>query len=290
MQDTNVAQFSDVDDILRTKFERKISVCETGRKKQMSMLELVAKAQLKAAATGNVSAQRDIVKQARDLERRDAERIVMAKEAAEREREEKIETYRAIEGWKHRLEREWAETEADNTTPASIWPHPDDIMLFPKSYTWYPRGPFDEADIPMFERICAERDYLFAYSALLGRTYKSNVPSWKKVYDIMWVYYDAQLPLSWQITHNYIRQMLLLDIKSLPKLKKYVQENEEARDLLQLVSGLRPNSKEGYQFANSILKPLCQKYGYRSVAEFDAAFAEHGANIAWPKMISEQKQ
>jgi hypothetical protein len=99
-QDSVPVQQSDLDEILRAEFERTISVSDAGSSKQMNMLQVVAKAQLKAAATGNVTAQRDIVRQARELERRDAERAIMAKQKAELEQKEKIETYKRIEIWK----------------------------------------------------------------------------------------------------------------------------------------------------------------------------------------------
>jgi hypothetical protein len=286
LPENDTVQHSEVDDILRAELERMISVSDTGLTKQINMLQVVAKAQLKAAATGNVTAQRDIVRQAREIENRDAERAMFAKQETERKAREKIETFERIKLWKQKRVKEWADAEANNTTPTKIWPHPDDILLFPDKHEWHPRGPFGESDLPLFEYYRAERDYLFAFRTLEAIINPKLSESWLRMYDIIWLFYDVKLPLRWQLMPKLLEAMINLDRLSLPKLKAYVNEAEKRRDLLKLSSGLPPSGKDEYRVVNSILKPLLNRSGYRSLAEFEHVFETHGEDMPWPKKLA----
>ena len=272
----NASMQSGVDDILRNEFERIISVTETGHKKQMSMLQVVAKAQLKAAATGNVVAQRDVVRQARDLELRDTERAIMARQETERKAREKIKTFNWVVEWKRIREREWADANANNTTPAEIWPHPDDILLFPKNHNWRPRGPFDESDLPFFEHLRAERDYLFAMTELRIRIEKKGDLRLQDIYRILWISYDVLLPKRWQIGEKYIYEMIKLDKLRLLELKNEVEHRCQYRSLLLACLNTTSQDKEAYRQVNTIMKPLLKRLGYRSIAELDNAVEHQG--------------
>jgi hypothetical protein len=62
---------SEQDDILRNALNKEVDVTEGGKRRKASMKEVVQQRQIAEAAKGNVIAQRDVVRAARELEDRD---------------------------------------------------------------------------------------------------------------------------------------------------------------------------------------------------------------------------
>lgn len=91
---------SEQDELLRSQLERKVSISEGGKRKKMKMREIISQAQVNAAAKGNVYAQREILKTARELELRDAERATALVEEAQIKRENDVLVYNYMVGEK----------------------------------------------------------------------------------------------------------------------------------------------------------------------------------------------
>ena len=70
----NLEPESELDEIQRRVLDKQIQVTEAGERRVMKMVEVIAQAQASKAAKGHVLAQRDILKRAEDLERREKRR------------------------------------------------------------------------------------------------------------------------------------------------------------------------------------------------------------------------
>jgi hypothetical protein len=163
---------SELDEMSKEQLERTATINENGKSRKIKMIEVIARAQINIAAKGNVYAQREVLKTKREIEQRDAVRAILLQAQQAAERQEEVETYHAMVGYKKRREAEWAEPVARRTEPDNPWPHPDDILLFPSKQCWRPREPFDAADLTFYNYCRAERDYLLANSTLESRTAK----------------------------------------------------------------------------------------------------------------------
>jgi Family of unknown function (DUF5681) len=265
------------DDILRRELQRKHKLKEGGKSIKLSMLEVVTKAQLAAAAKGNPIAQRDVIKRARELEIEDAER------QAELERDAR-ETMSLIVNWRKRRVDEWAAAVSQGEEPDEPWPHPDDIIINKSAGTWTLRGPLDEDSLPWFSYLRAERDWHF--SALILRLRQARSKSETRIAHALhqfWGVYDAWLPKRWQIADD-----LLGDVIALLWLFPLKDLLEDVMRFEAVANKLRPEPKpehrrEIYQAANRLMKPLLKPMGYRSLAQFEHAFEQDGENMAWPR-------
>lgn len=274
---------SEIDEMIRAQLTRVITVNEGGKPKKMKMREVISQAQINAAAKGNVYAQKEVMRTDREIEARDTERALLAAEQQKAKREEEIETYKLMVNYKKRLEDVWAEAEALGMKPDDPWPHPDDIMLFPNEQRWKPRGPFDERDLTPFNWYRAERDYLFAYGILDSRQRKKPSRAWQDMYTILWVSYDVKLPKRWQIVGKMEVEFFKLHLLTIKKLQHLVNERKRESDFRRALAGVSDKwDKESYKTVNSIMKPLLQRRGYRSLREFEHAFETQGENMPWP--------
>jgi hypothetical protein len=158
---------SELDEIFRAQLDRTVTVSEGGKPKNMKIREVISQAQINAASKGNVFAQREVLKETRQLELRDAERARALAERQEAERLEEIAVYKHMILYKAQRETEWAQA-------AALGSEPDDILLNPRQQRWTIRGPASEACLPFFNWCRAERDYLFAYSILEDRLAKKG--------------------------------------------------------------------------------------------------------------------
>jgi hypothetical protein len=270
--------------MLRVQLDRTITLSEGGKSKNMKMREVVSQALINAAAKGNVFAQREVLKAMRQLELRDAERAKTLAEQQEVERQEEIASYRRMAHYKVEREIEWAKAVALGSEPNDIWPHPDDILLFPNQHRWRIRGPVDETDFALFNWYRAERDYLLAYAILNERLAKKASQLLTKLYTHLWISYDVKLPLRWQIFHKFEFEYFRTCILTTKKLRTLVVEREERSEYLKLLAGISNNrDKESYRMVNMTMKPLLKQKGYRSLAQFEHAFESHGVNMPWPK-------
>lgn len=93
------------------------------------------------------------------------------------------------------------------------------------------------------------------------------------LWDFLWRLLDAKLPLDWQIAHKAGLYQLGCLNAPLRTLRR------KADELSRLVDELEPpewkvRDKATYKFVNTVMKPLLQKQGYRSLAHFDRVAGE----------------
>lgn len=276
---------SAMDEMVKAQLNRTVTVNEGGKPKKMKMREVISQAQINAAAKGNVYAQKEVMKTGRDIEVRDIERKLALLEQQKAEREEEIETYKLMVTYKKRRETDWAEAKARGMEPDDHWPHPDDILLFPNEQRWKPRGPFDGRDLAPFNWFRAERDYLFAYGILDSRQRKKLSREWQDIYTILWVSYDVMLPQRWQLVGKMEAEFFKLHFMAIKQLERLVDERKAESRFRMALAGVPDEwDKDSYKTANSIMKPLLQRQGYRSLREFEHAFETHGENMPWPNI------
>jgi len=267
---------SSSDDVTRAVLTRKVKVVEGGVSKTLTILEAAARAQAAAALKGNVIAQRELLRQARELEARDAMR------ASEAEAE-KQNDYNLIKDWKHRLEKEWARARETGVSPEKEFPHPDDILLYPDTHAWTIRGPYDAGDLPRFEYYRAQRDFLFAMAAFDAR--RRNKPYKIQAFDILWVSYDARLPLKWQVANDHLETALrIFDQLPLRDLRAAIIRYQKKLEAMPTPFVDRAAQKYAYQEASKVMQPLLKAQGYRSLAQFEHAWETCGDDLPWPKI------
>jgi hypothetical protein len=276
---------SEQDELLRAQLERTVSVTEGSKSKKMKMREVISQAQINAAAKGNVFAQREVLKAARELELRDAQRRATAEEAKGEEREAEIRVYHAMVKKREERARIWAEAEARGAEPDQPWPHPDDILLFPETMRWRPRGPFSSADVVFYEYCRAQRDYMFA-AYVREFADKKRPAAWRNLHMLFWVNYDILLPLRWQLVNNAKQEVTFFNLSILTnkQLQAEVKAREEHCEFMKMLAGVGDGrDKETYKVVNGIMKPLLRSEGYRSLAEFEQAHNVKGNAMAWPQ-------
>jgi hypothetical protein len=178
--------------------------------------------------------------------------------------------------------RIWAEAEAHGVEPDEPWPHPDDILLFPESKRWRVRGPFDAKDLTFYTWLRAERDYLYATAMQYLFNNKRRCRAWHDLQTLLWVSFDVRLPLRWQIADNIDVEFFYLSILTQKQLQAEVDQREYDAKFMKMLAGVSDRwDKESYKVANSIMKPLLQQKGYRSLAEFEDAYKRAGGAMTW---------
>lgn len=110
------------DDILRDELNETVNIRDGKGTRKLTKHVLVVKAQVKSAAGGNAIAQKEVIRQARELEERDTERRQLALEEAQKD----YEIGKTIHAHRTTV---WAEAQALGQEPAQPWPHPDDVIL-----------------------------------------------------------------------------------------------------------------------------------------------------------------
>lgn len=268
---------SELDDILRQALDRKVAVKQGAETREMSTRELLVNAHIKAAAGGSPIALRDMAQGMRALEERDAER-----RRSEEERERQL--FAHMVAYRKTRAAEWATADQAGSEPEDPWPHPDDILTDHKTMKWNVRGPIDARDVPRFEYYRAERDVSFTNSMIDIRQRRVVACGKPSIWDLLWTCWDAMLPLRWQVLPR--RDLYELRFLSLPlrRLRAFKKERTAEADRLRPAAGVDPHDKEGYRFANTVMRPLLKRQGYRSLAEFERAYEETDGNPPWPKM------
>lgn len=277
--------YSEADEALRAALDRVITINEGGNPKKVKARDLVPCAQINAALKGNSNAQRHLMLEMRDLERRDAERARRLAEEAEIKRLQEIQTYEYIAKLKEKRAAIWAEAAARGCEPDQPWSHPDDILLYPDTHRWHIRGPIKESCLPLFNWYRAERDYLYAYAVLRSLDRKSSAAGWHKLFTILWASYDVKLPLRWQLIPKLEIEFFNLAILTVKKLEALVEQRREEAALLKIRAGIPDgHDKESYKITNTMLKPLLNLYGYRSLAELERANEPQNEKLPMPKV------
>jgi hypothetical protein len=111
-----------------------------------------------------------------------------------------------------------------------------------------------------------------------------RVLAWRDLQTLLWLSFDVRLPLRWQIAQNINVELFYLSILTKKQLQAEVDQQEYDAKFMKMLAGASDKwDKDSYKVANSIMKPLLQLKGYRSLAEFEDAYAKEGQNLAWPK-------
>jgi hypothetical protein len=275
---------SKFDETLRAELDRTVAVNEGGKAKKVKMRDLVPRAQINLAVKGNSIAQQHVMKAIRELELRDAERAAALAEEEKAKHEEDIRVYDFIVEEKEERARVWAEAEAQGIEPDQPWPHPDDIVLFPKSKQWRVRGPWDETNITYYKWLRAERDYMFAVSMQELWQNRKLSRGLHNLYTVLWVSYDIYLPLRWQLSGKMDLAFFNLSILTDKQLQAEIDARHEHARFIKALAGVSDEwDKDSYREVNAIMKPLLRQQGYRSLREFEHAYQTHGENMPWPK-------
>ena len=261
------------DNILRDELGRPIRVTDGTGTREVATHLVVQRSQIQSAVKGNSFAQREVLKAARELEARDAAR-------RQAEEEQKREEFAKVVALRKLRVRVWAGV-GKGCEPADPWPHPDDMILDHSQLAWRIRGPFDEEDLPHFEYCRAERDSLFARAMLDRRERPDDDFAKASIWDL-WIVWDVMLPLRWQALPDVRKwdRLLCLPMRSLRRLE---QEWTSQAKALHVSAGIPPPGKDEYRVANAALKPVLQRQGYRSLAEFERAYEATGGDPPWPK-------
>jgi hypothetical protein len=264
-----------LDDVLRKERDRRIRVTDAGGTREAALTEVIVRSLTNNAVKGDVRAQREALKLFGDLDGRDAARL---KEEAERKQHQ----FEQICSLKEHKTRIWAAAARQGIEPEAPWPHPDDILINAATGSWHVRGPLNEEDLPFFNYCRAERDALFARLALdLCQSKSQNIA--RTSIGNIWVYWDTKLPKRWQILHQFEARLMALMVRRLRDLRAHLEACLRRVEDLRPASMRGPGDKETYRIVNSAMKPLLQRYGYRSQAEFERAYEELGEEMPWPK-------
>lgn len=281
---------SALDDMMRAELDRTVTLTEGGKQKTYDMRRIISRSQINAAAKGSPAAQRDVMRNIRELEARDAVRVRVLEQQRETERQEGLSVYNYLTKMKQDRAAAWDAAEARGAEPNQLWPHPDDILLCVDTRRWKIRGPANKAEVIFYEYVRSQRDYWFA-SAALERQIRSTKSKrelerrldWDKIGMLFFVYYDSYLPLRWQEAKDCLDMLLRFHHMPLDEIRALVARREEHRDFLKLAANISPPCKQVLKQTNVILKPLLKHYGYSSLGEFEHAFAIHGKDTSVPK-------
>ena len=257
------------DQSFRKALDQSVRVTEGGRTRELLPVEIVNKAQLKAAAGGNPQAQRDFLKRVTDLEAREAE----LKRQKEKEREEWFQE--GLE-WQANKKTIWADAEARDTEPDRPWPHPDDFLFDHEKRSWGTRGPITEEDVPRWDYLCAQRN-LFVLRMMREHMRRKFKLSRMVFFHMLACIYDALLPLRWQLMADQKildRIALACFQKPARTIDRWIAESERELPELEAAANFPQRTKEQYKMINTAMKPLLKACGYRSLAQLEAAEAE----------------
>lgn len=259
---------SATDDILRAELARSIRVKDAKGSRKLSAQELIRKSQMNLAIKGNPLAQREVLKEARALEERDARR----KEADDVRRRL---VFREVARWKANQTELWAAATREGVEPAKPWPHPDDMHLDEAQEKWRIHGPSCESEAPMYEYFRAERDRLFVVAELKRREDRSPDSSPFSLLDAGWLICDQLLPKRWQIVgkdDHWLAIATLTTRRLHQELERCVQRAAQ----LEKRAKLPRRDKEAYRNANHAMKPLLKPLGYHSLAHFERVYETKG--------------
>ncbi len=257
---------SAADDVLRAELVRKIRVNDVNGSSELDLLRVIIKAQANQAAKGNVYAQREILKQARALEERDA-----AREAADEDQRRRI--FKAFIAWRKDQQELWTEAERKGIEPTEPWPHPDDMHVNKVTLATRIHGPSCEEELPMYDYYKAECVRLFV-QAELKRREESHAASFSAL-DMSWLQYDLMLPKRWRINDD-DDAWRHVAIRTTPELEKELEEITERAEQLRKCAKIRPFDKDDYRLVNETLKPLLKALGFHSLAHLESIHGSDG--------------
>lgn len=267
---------SEQDDALRDALNKHVEITEGGKRVKVKAGELLPKLHISAAVKGSETAQRYAMDQARELEARDQERAAIAEE-------QRIKIYHFMVSERDDQARAWQAAAANGFEPVQPWPHWDDFIFKPSDHAWRIRGPSRAEDVPVFEKIRADRDILLAQAAIELKRGRKRLHL-VKFYGIIGMQLDVYLPLRWQTgVEKWTEMCGQLSGQPMPLLRAILAHFERRSLRLTPILPDREHDKQVYETTNRIMQPLLRKNGYRSLKQFRAAYAELGNDMPWPR-------
>ena len=275
-KDKETPSQSAYDDLLRAAISRKMEITEGGKRREATMAEIVQQMQIAAASKGNVLAQRDVLQAIRMLEERDRER-------ARVEEEMRLRTYAYMVSKRAQQARVWKDASARGTEPDQPWPHPDDILIYESTSSWRIRGPERREEVPLFEGIRADRDVMLMRSYIdlkRGRRHHAKAEYWAFMALLM----DDMLPQRWQVGVDGWEDVgAAFTALPMAMLRDLLAEFERRAKTIKRPPISKEEQKNAYEVTNRIMKPLLRHMGYRSLRQFELAYAEMGEKMPWPR-------
>lgn len=266
---SDVPAQSNQDDLLRAALSRPAQITERGVSRTVTAAELVLQRQIADASKGSILAQRDILLAARELEARD-----QARAAAQAEID--VNVFNNVVERRDKQARAWQEAAARGTEPDQPWPHPDDFIIDRATRSWYVRGPNSQGDVRFYEGLRADRDVMLLRSILYARQGRRGLPQAKFCVTIF-MDYDLMLPLRWQAGENgwedYAKALIGLPM---PLLRKILAHLERAASEIVRPQLTARQQKDVYKETNRLMKPILRRQGFRTLKQFEAAYAELG--------------
>ena len=251
-----------------------------GKRASVINMEAVLMNLFKQAMSGNQAAIRELNRliEKAQLSEEASERANA--EAAEKAVEEKAKSDAARFHYhvelKDKQTKAWADAQAEGKDePEEPWPHPDDILVDHAERKAWVRGPWSDKDVPYFEHLEAMQDLIFLRDMIHLKTCKLSQNTGITLWELLWRLLDAKVPLDWQIA----RKADLYELSCLNTPLRTLRR--KADEISRLVDELEPpeckvRDRPTYKLANTVMKPLLQKHGYKSLAHFERT---HGQQI-----------
>jgi hypothetical protein len=264
------------DDALREALNKEIEITEGGKRVKVKVGDLLPKLQANLAVQGSETAQRSLMAERRQLEARDQERAALAEQ-------QRIKVYQFMVSKRDRQAHAWREAAARGAEPTEPWPHPDDFIFSRSGYHWRIRGPSHPEDVPTYEKIRADRDALVIQAVIelkRGRKYAHLA----KFYGAASMQLDVYLPLRWQLGvdgwQRAVRVFAQLPVGLLREMLAMFERRSKAMTPV----WVDPRTQRSiYKETNRLMQPLLRRMGYRSLKQFEAAYAELGAQTPLPR-------
>jgi hypothetical protein len=265
------------DDVLRRELRRILRVKDGTGTLELTAFEVAVRAQVQSAAKGNAMAQRDIIRTGRELELRDAERMRVS-------HIEKCNEFERWVQWKQYRAKLWREAEAMGTQPANPWPHPQDMLLDEQKLDFHIRGPVNEADIPYYNYLVAQRDLNFVRGDLSLRRNGKNSKALADIYAVIWASLDAYLPLRWQIGKDCGQRSLevaMTDARKLKSLLKQCEADSLYWHKIAFPFGERVRLPSGIW---ALFRPIVKQLGFGSLGQWERHSEKMSGNPPWPNI------
>ena len=265
---TAIDSDSPSDVILRRELSKKRRYKEGGEIKLASTAELLTRAGLESALKGNPLAQRDIDRQRRELEKLDR--------ARERQAEKRqVDQFERMVRYRDFQEKLYAKASEAEAVTFELGPHPDDITLDYVAKRWHVRGPVGPDDLPRFNYLAAERYASFFRAMIKERACIKGQVKHCTLSEISWLLYEEQLPKRWQLRHRNFKELhFCMMVMPMRTLRILLRKAEREAEELKASARLPARSRDAYQIANTILKPLCNSLGWKSLAHFEHEYEE----------------
>ena len=130
------------------------------------------------------------------------------------------------------------------------------------------------------------RDQLLVQTAVLRRSRKRSRRCMADLFDALWIAFDVMLPQRWQAMPKLAVVTFWFEVMPLRELRAAERRYARKADILHPLVTSPEHDKEAYRFANSIMKPLLQRGGYRSLAEFQRTHEDTRGDPPWPKLAT----